>query len=271
MKKPTNYKNSFDGLMSMINCLRGDNGCAWDRDQTRFSIKSHITGELYELLDALTNDDADEIIEELGDVIFHIAFLIHLCKEDKLFDERTVFNRLINKLTHRHPHVFGDEKISDLKEAEEVWNRQKQVEKDYSGMSPLDKIPKDLPSIPHALAIQKEVARDGFDWEEIQSVVDKVHEELDEFIESKSPLEKELEMGDILFSLVNLSRWLKIDADSALRQSNSRFRKRYQTMKGLSSKQGTPFESLKIKEKEMLWQKAKTILQNPDNSKHSTP
>ena len=261
MDKNAQYPSTFDGLLHLARDLRGPDGCPWDREQTRDSMKRYIQEECYELLEAIDEGVAAKIAEELGDVLFHMAFQVNLGVEDDAFAEEQVFGTLIEKLVRRHPHVFGDAEASDARAIESSWHVIKRAEKEMAGTkaSTMDGVPGALPALSHAHAIQERAARAGFDWEQADAVLEKVGEELAELQAADSADEREAEFGDLLFSIVNAGRWMDLDAESALRKADARFRGRYHAMERLSGERGVTFERLTPDEKEALWQEAKAV------------
>lgn len=256
MSNPT-YPSSFGGLMELVTHLRGPDGCPWDREQTRASMRSNVREECHELLDAIDEDDAVKLVEELGDVLFHVAFQMRLGVESGEFNERDVFVGVIGKLVRRHPHVFADADVADSDEVLSQWHAIKRQERSDEGASALDGVPASLPALAHAQALQERAARVGFDWDDLSGVVRKVAEEVDELQRAETGAEREAELGDLLFSLVNVCRWLQTDAESALRASASRFHRRFQVMERISGDRGLTFETLPLDDKEALWQEAK--------------
>ena len=265
MAREETYPSTFDGLLNLVRRLRSTTGCPWDREQTPQSMKRYILEECYELLEAIDEGDASKLAGELGDVLFHMAFQVQLGKEEGALTEEMVFQAVINKLTRRHPHVFGKTQVSDAREVEYNWHVIKRGEQADGESSILGGVPRAMPALSYAQAIQERAARAGFDWEDVQGVIQKVREELDEFQMAPSPGEREEELGDILFSLVNVGRWLKADTEAALHRTGKRFRRRFTLMEKLSRERGVAFESLPLAEKEALWQEAKGIETTPSN------
>ena len=259
MEGTRRYASTFDGLLELVAHLRGSEGCPWDREQTRGSMKRFLLEECYELLEAIDGGEAGRLAEELGDVLFNLAFQVHLGKEEGTLSQEKVFAAVIEKLVRRHPHVFGDVRADSAREVEERWDELKRAERGHIEASILDGVPKELPALAHAQSLQERAARAGFDWEDAQGVVDKVGEEVLELQRAESAEERESELGDILFSMVNLGRWLAIDTEGALRKADARFRKRYALMEKLSKERGTSFEAMDMDEKEALWQEAKRL------------
>ena len=222
-------------------------------------MRRYILEECYELLEAIDQGDPSKLVDELGDVLFHMAFQIHLGIEERALTAEQVFEHVNEKLARRHPHVFGDDVATDPHEVESRWHTLKRREQSDAETSITDGVPKEMPALAYAQAIQERAARAGFDWEEVQGVVQKVDEELHELEAATSDAEREAELGDLLFSLVNLGRWLGIDAEGALRGAGARFRKRFSLMEKLSVQRRVSFDGLTLAEKEALWQEAKSL------------
>ena len=250
-------KPSFAGLISLVDKLRGPTGCPWDAEQDMESLVPLFLDECYELVDAMEVGDNEDLIEEIGDVLFHIAFQISLGKSDGRFNENTVCIRTSEKYKRRHPHVFGDGKADSIEEVEMHWERIKREEKVISNQSELDGIPKSLPALSYALAIQKRASKTGFDWTSATELRAKVWEEINEIDAAESLDEKREELGDLLFTIVNECRWMKIDPEQALRQSNRKFFGRLKGMERICKEENMDFSSLKPTEKDLLWDRAK--------------
>jgi tetrapyrrole methylase family protein/MazG family protein len=248
---------SFQTLIDIIERLRAPDGCPWDREQTHASLKRNLLEECYEALEAIDNDDPDQLSEELGDILVQVAFHSQIAGEAQRFSVEDVLTKVNQKLIRRHPHVFGDSVASDAREVERNWEKLKEQERGRK--SPVEGIPKDLPALTYAQLMQDRAAREGFDWEDISGVLDKVVEEVNEVKNASTDEERAKEMGDVLLAIVNLTRWMGIQAEDALRQSNARFRKRYIRMESLASDRGLDFRDLPLMEKEKLWQEAKRI------------
>ena len=251
------YPSSFEGLMALVAYLRGPDGCPWDSEQTRASMRNYVREESHELLDAIDEDDAAKVAEELGDVLFHAAFQIKLGTESGEFGEEAVFGAVIEKLVRRHPHVFGGVDLRGPADVLPQWYDIKRQERSDRGGSVLDGVPKSLPALAHAQTVQDRASRVGFDWDDLDGVLRKVKEEVDELREADSPARIKAEIGDLLFSLVNVCRWLETDAESALRESSVRFQRRFEHMERASAERGVDFAALTLAEKEALWQEAK--------------
>jgi MazG family protein len=268
MSNQARYPSAYEGLLQILERLRGPDGCPWDREQTRESLKSQLLEECYELIEAIEHGDAQELVEELGDVLLNVAFQVQIGQENGEFTSEQVFQALIEKLVRRHPHVFGDDPLLsplargttgglDARQVEANWEALRRKEK--QGASILDGVPRQMPALAYAQSVQVRAARTGFDWDDFQGVLGKVVEELKELEDTESDAEREQELGDLLFSLVNAARWLGLDAEGALRQANSRFYRRFATMEKLSHERGLSFSDLPLAEKEALWQEAKRL------------
>ena len=260
METTSGYPGTFDGLLGLVKHLRSPSGCPWDREQTSASMKRYLLEECYELLEAIDEDDRNKLVDELGDVLFHLAFQVHLGVEEGTVAVDQVFRAVIEKLTRRHPHVFGNAKASDAREVESSWHDIKRREQKAPEASVLDGLPVELPALSYAQSVQERAARAGFDWDDIQGVLRKVVEELEELENAESPAEREAELGDVLFSIVNVARWLGGDAEGALRGTNARFRRRFGLMEKLSRERGVEFGSLNMAQKEALWKETKPLV-----------
>ena len=260
MRNREHYPSTYDGLLQLLERLRGSDGCPWDREQTHSSMRRLFLEECYELIEAIEQDDAQKMVEELGDVLFHVMFQIQISKEADEFTQEQVFDTLIEKLVHRHPHVFGDVQVADAREVKANWDAIKRKEKSGTDASILDGVPRQMPALSYAQSVQERASRAGFDWEDLRGVQAKLSEELAEMQESGSRSEWESELGDLLFSLVNLSRWMGADSEGALRQTNARFYRRFAAMEKLSRERGLAFPELSLDEKEALWQEAKGLV-----------
>ncbi len=253
----SSFPSSFEGIQRLVARLRSPDGCPWDREQSADSLKHLFLEECYELVEAIEEGDVEKIAEELGDVLFHGASQIQIAEEQGDFSGADVFREVIEKLVRRHPHVFGDAVVEDAEEAVPRWDQIKRQEMAGTDRSILDGVPKAMPAMGYAQAVQGRAARMGFDWDDYAGVLDKVVEELRELEEVESDDAREMELGDLLFSVVNASRWLGIEAETALRRANRRFYSRFTAMERLARSRGVDFELLSIDAKEDLWQEAK--------------
>jgi tetrapyrrole methylase family protein/MazG family protein len=246
---------SFEALRAIMARLRGPGGCPWDQEQTHASLRRSLLEECYEALDALDRGDPLALREELGDILVQVAFHCQIAAEKGEFTDAELFRQVIEKLVRRHPHVFGDAQVRDAREVEEQWEAIKQVER--QGRSLLDGVPQATPALTYAQAISHRAARSGFEWKDLAGVMAKVREELAELEEAQGLKEQEHELGDLLFTLVNVARWLGLDAESALRTANQRFYRRFTAMEEASRRQGASFTELPMDAKEALWEDAK--------------
>ncbi len=250
-----NNPATFDALFDIVERLRSPGGCPWDIEQTHASLKRNLLEECHEVLEAIDANDATKLSEELGDILVQVAFHVQMARESGKFRLQDVLDKANQKLIRRHPHVFGDVRVSDAREVERNWEALKQRE--GARRSPVEGIPGELPALAHAQLMQDRVSRVGFEWDDVSGVLDKVVEEVDELRAAAGQEERTREMGDLLFTIVNLARWQGIHAEDALRQANARFRTRYLTMEDLASGRGLDFPQLPLEEKEGLWQEAK--------------
>jgi MazG family protein len=262
----------FEKLVEIMATLRGPNGCPWDKQQDFNSLKPMLVEEVYEVLEAIDNQDFDGLAEELGDLLLHVIFHAQLGKEAGQFDITTVIEKISEKLVRRHPHVFGSESASTPEEVIKNWESIKAQEKaeKLKNRTPeqrslLEGIPSKLPAIHEAHQISSRAARVGFDWPDIEGIFDKLQEEVHELKEvisaggddtQRERLEDEI--GDMLFVMVNIARYLKIDSESALKRANRKFKARFRYMEGELAKLGKSLEETSLEEMEVLWQKAKS-------------
>ncbi len=251
----------FRTLVDIVARLRAPGGCPWDREQTHASLKRNLLEECYEALEAIDSGDGRSLSEELGDLLVQVAFHADIAGEAGEFDLADMLSEANRKLVRRHPHVFGAERVADAREVERNWDRIKEAERREAGIkkSPADGIPKTLPALTFAQLIQDRVGRAGFEWEEMSGVLDKLAEEVEELRQASTAEQVTHELGDLLFVMVNLSRWLGIHAEDALRQANLRFQTRYTRMEQLAESRGLDFAQLPLVEKEELWQEAKRL------------
>ncbi|MCD6267609.1 MAG: nucleoside triphosphate pyrophosphohydrolase [Thermotogaceae bacterium] len=247
---------SFEKLVNIMKRLRGPGGCDWDRAQTHESLKPYIIEEAYELLNAIESGDTEELKEELGDVLLQVVFHSQIASERGAFDISDVVETLCEKLIRRHPHVFGKSGGYSYKQWEDIKAR----EKSKKSVSRIGDLNPALPALSMARRIQENASAVGFDWENIEEVFEKVLEELEELKRSLSNGDKKRiseELGDLLFSIVNLSRFLNVDPESALRKATERFWRRFRRMEEMIEKDGLKFEDLSIEELDRYWEKVK--------------
>ena len=246
-------------LIAIMAALRSENGCPWDKEQTRESLKPFIVEEAYEVLEAIDEKKPEAIKEELGDLLFQVVFQCQIAKEREEFDMSDVIDKIGKKMVARHPHVFGD---ADYKTSAEVlvhWEKQKKRE-GKQRESVLDGIPKELPSLLRAHRLQDRASRVGFDWEKVEDVLPKLDEELAEFREAlkrKRTEEIEDELGDIFFVLVNISRFVGINPEDALRKTISKFISRFRYVEMTAADRGKTLSDMTLAEMDELWDEAK--------------
>jgi tetrapyrrole methylase family protein/MazG family protein len=254
-------KDNLPDLIALMATLRGPEGCPWDRKQTTESLKPFLVEECYEVLDALDDGSPEKIKEELGDLLFQIVFHARIAEEQGHFSMHDVIAANIEKMTRRHPHVFGDARLSTDREVLANWEEIKKKEKGYEQRkSILEGIPRHLPSLLRAHNIQERAARVGFDWSRIDDALPKLDEEIAEFKESLkqedvSGIEEEL--GDIFFMLVNISRFLGVNPENALRKTISKFIQRFRFIEESAVADGISLNDMTLDEMEALWRKSK--------------
>jgi len=241
----------FSKLIELMDTLRSDQGCPWDKKQTIGAFKTFLLEEVYELIDSIEQSNYTDIKEELGDLLFHIVFIAQICKEGGFFDITEVVKGVYTKMYHRHPHVFGD--MPHDTPIELKWEELKRNEKD--GYSPLQHIPKIMPALLRAYIITKRAAKVGFDWPKLEDVHEKMREEIDELRQAEQSGNNELireEIGDLLFTIVNISRFHNIDPEDALRATSSKFVNRFSYIE-----KNTDLSSATLEIMDILWNEVK--------------
>ena len=257
MSLPENL-SQFDTLVNIVAKLRAPDGCPWDREQTHSSLRGNLLEECYEVLEALDEGDAEKLGCELGDLLMQVVLHAQIASEAGEFELGDVIKSINTKLIYRHPHVFGSLKVKGAKEVLVNWEALKKGERE-SGASMLDNVPGQMPALSYSQEIQDRVARVGFDWEDVDGVIDKLAEEVGEFKRADSQERKEQEFGDLLFTLANIARRLGIDLEAALRQANQRFYRRFSRMEELCRQRGLNFGELSFDEQNALWEEAKKV------------
>ena len=262
--KDLNNKKDFNDLLEIVEILRGENGCPWDREQTHKSLEKALVEESYEVIDAIDRDDDDGLIEELGDVLLQVVFHASIGKEDGYFDINEIIAGICNKMISRHPHVFGD--IHNINTSNDVltkWDELKKQEKGYDTLSEEMKgVTKGLPSLLRAHKIQNKAKKAGFDFEDINSVIDKLKEEIQEVIDvynTKNMDKIKDEVGDLLFSCVNVARFLDIDEELALNSTIDKFIKRFSYIEKNIKDKGLNFQGVNLDEMNKLWEESKKL------------
>jgi MazG family protein len=253
----------FQRLVEIMARLRGPDGCPWDREQTFDTIKPYTLEETYEVLDAIDHREWQELAEELGDFMLQAVFYAQMAAEQQLFRIDDALDAINEKLVRRHPHVFGEGSAETASDVLRIWGDAKAAEKKDKGKKDqtlLGGVPRALPALVEAQQIAFRAAGVGFDWENPEQVIEKLHEELAEFDEARrksSQDELEDELGDMLFVLVNLARFVKVDPEQALRRTNRKFRERFGHIEQKLAEQGKSLRDANIEEMEALWQEAK--------------
>ncbi len=246
---------AFGRLLDIMDELR--EGCPWDKKQTMESLRHLTIEETYELADAILEKDTEEIKKEIGDLMLHMVFYAKIGSETNDFDIADVLNSICQKLIDRHPHIYGDVKVADEEEVKQNWEKLKLKE---GKKSVLEGVPKSLPALVKATRIQDKAKGVGFDWEKPEQVWEKVQEELQEFKEASDSLDKEAmesEFGDVLFSLINYSRFIDIDPEMALERTNKKFIHRFQYLESKANEMDKPLSEMTLAEMDVFWNEAK--------------
>lgn len=247
---------SFNDLVEVMRILRGDKGCPWDKEQTHESIKKYLVEETYEVLDAIDEKNMHKLCEELGDLLLQVTFHARMAEEKGFFDINDVIKGIIEKMIRRHPHVFGSETLNTSHQVLVKWEEIKDVEQDKP--RPILDVPKNFPALYRAKKLQQKAARVGFDWPDITGAWDKVSEELRELkdAEAKGVGIKE-ELGDVLFAIVNVARFLDIDAEEALQDTNKKFIKRFSYIEEKAKNDNVELKELTLEDMDKYWNEAK--------------
>lgn len=258
---------TYDGLFELVSRLRGENGCPWDREQTPESIHPYLIEEAYELREAIESQDPTAICEELGDVLFHVFFLARVFEESNAFTMKDVLRGITEKMIRRHPHVFASATVSNADEVRSQWRRIKaeegKQEDTGTDASLLDRVPRDLPVLMRAYRLGQEAAKVGFDWPDCSGVVAKVKEELGELEAVLTPgpdgheVEVMEEFGDLIFSMVNLARLIKVHPETALWRATAKFVDRFQFVEERLRKAGRSPAAASLAEMDEIWEESK--------------
>ncbi|HVI48476.1 MAG TPA: nucleoside triphosphate pyrophosphohydrolase [Chitinophaga sp.] len=246
---------TFNRLLDIMDDLREK--CPWDRKQTIQTLRQLTIEETYELADAITDEDWKSIKEELGDIMLHMVFYAKIASERQQFDINDVINGVCEKLIHRHPHIYGDVKVENEEDVKQNWEKLKLKE---GKKSVLSGVPVSLPALVKAMRLQEKAKQTGFEWDTTTQVWDKVKEEvneLEEVVQNGNQDDIEAEFGDVMFSLVNYSRFLNIHAENALERTNKKFQRRFQQMEALALEQGRQLNDMSLTEMDTLWNKVK--------------
>jgi tetrapyrrole methylase family protein/MazG family protein len=248
--------NSFDTLVEIIARLRAPDGCPWDKEQTHKTLRENLLSETYEVLEALDKGEAAELCEELGDLLLQIVLHAQIAKDDKEFEIGDVIKSISTKIIRRHPHIFGTTKVNNADDVMHNWEVLKKQERE-AGKSMLEGVPKEMPALAYAYEISRRAVRVGFEWENLQGVIDKIQEEAREIKAAKNQAEKTDEIGDMLFTLVNFARWQGVDPEAALREANQKFYRRFSKLEEMARERGRELQKLTLKEWDDLWEEAK--------------
>ncbi len=248
-------------LIDIMEELRSESGCPWDREQTHESLKKYLIEETYEFLEVIDMMDKRRMCEELGDVLLQVVFHAQIAKENKDFDMTDVIDRICNKLIYRHPHVFGDVSADTSKEVLKNWEELKKKEKGIEDQtSVLKDVPKNLPALMRSYKVQQKAAQVGFDWDNTKDVFAKIREEIDELeqaVKNKDQVNMDEELGDVLFSIVNLSRFVKVHPELSLTQATEKFIKRFEYIENKAVQLGKNLNEMTLSEMDELWEQAK--------------
>lgn len=257
-EKP-NYK--FEDLLEIMKMLRAPGGCPWDREQTHKSIRQNFIEETYEVIEAIDTEDRDLLKEELGDVLLQVVFHAEMESEKNSFNIDDVCDGICKKLIVRHPHVFGDVTADTSEKVLSNWDKIKMQTKSQKTQSDaMDSVSKALPALMRSTKIQQKAAKVGFDWEDVSGALDKITEEVAELKEAIAENDKDHqaeELGDVLFSVVNVSRFLKIDSEEALYKSCDKFSERFRKVESLAQKRNIDMKTATIRELDSLWDEVK--------------
>lgn len=251
---------TYDDLYKVVSRLRAPDGCPWDRKQTLDSMKDFLLEEAYETVTAVQDHDTAGIVEELGDVFLILAMMVKILEEDNQANPAEIFNGIGSKLIRRHPHVFGDEEIHDAESVKARWDQIKETVEGREKKKGVHAVPPSLPPLERSYKIQRRAAKSGFDWEDHQGPLEKVREEMaeiEEEISSSDQKKLESELGDLLFSVVNLARKLKVDPMAALHGTNEKFLRRYSQVEEEMERAGEAMDQSKLELMDRYWNQAK--------------
>jgi len=257
--KEVKILKKFDDLLRIVAQLRNPNGgCPWDLKQTHKSLIANFIEEVYETIEAIENENYENLKEELGDILLHIVMQAQIAKEENRFDIEDVIENISTKLVERHPHVFGNLIVKDEKEVMDNWENIKLKEKERTSV--LEGVPHSMPALIVASRIQEKAASIGFDWDDVSYAIDKLYEEILEFkeaLDKKDMLEMEKEIGDMFFSVVNIARKLNIDSESALRLTIKKFENRFKKVEKYFNENKIDMKKVKLEKLDEVWDKAK--------------
>jgi tetrapyrrole methylase family protein/MazG family protein len=259
---PLAVGTSFEAFQEIIAHLRAPDGCPWDREQTHQTLRKHLLEESYETLAAMDDDDPDKMREEFGDLLLQVVLNAQIGYEHGEFTITNVLKGIYDKIIRRHPHVFGEVQVEGVGQVLSNWESIKKEERRKKGdgeKSLLDGLPAALPALTQAQEYQERAARVGFDWPEIDGVLEKVKEEIEEVRQAANPEELASELGDLFFALVNLARWKHIDSEAALREASLKFKKRFGYVEKCAHEMGRPMKGMSLQELDDLWNESKAL------------
>ncbi len=252
---------SFESFAEIVGHLRAPDGCPWDKEQTHQTLRKHLLEESYETISAMDNNSVPEMREEFGDLLLQIVLNAQIGSETREFNSTQIIKHIYDKIVRRHPHVFGDLKLDGVDDVLQNWEKLKEKErgkkKEDKGI--LDGVPISLPALSQAQEYQDRAARVGFDWKEIDGVLDKIKEEIEEIKKAESDFELASEIGDLFFVLVNFARWKSVDAESALRNANMKFKKRFAHVEKRAKEQNKNLSDMSLQEMDSFWNEAKVL------------
>ena len=257
---PESVHPKLEELIAVLERLRAPGGCAWDREQTHESLVQYLLEETYELMDAIETGNDAELMEELGDVLYQVVFHSDIAAEQGRFTLEDVAAHMTAKMIGRHPHVFGDVVADDVDQVMRNWETIKAGEREERGKThegAFGGVARALPALPASREIQERASSLGWDWDAIDGVWEKVGEELEELRAADGHDARLHELGDVLFALVNLGRWMKLDPEEALRTANHRWVERYRRVEALAAERGVDLDGLSLAEKDLLWDEVK--------------
>jgi len=248
--------DKFETFRKIVERLRGEDGCPWDRRQTHESLKKYLVEESYEVLEAIEHNDMPALGEELGDLWLQIMLHSQIAREAGEFSLEDVLRSINTKMINRHPHVFDGKEVADAEEVSINWQEIKEREKD-GGQSLLAGIPNSLPALAYSQTVGRRVADIGFDWEKPEDIIDKLVEEIEELKNAATPEERDHEFGDVLLVLTSVARRMDVDLESALRLANARFTRRFQYIERVCRERGLDLRGMKLSEMDAIWDEAK--------------
>lgn len=264
VQKNTVYaKDKYDinDLLKIMHILRSPGGCPWDGEQTHSSIRNNLLEEAYEAVDAIDNQDMQALREELGDVLLQVVFHCEMASENGSFDFDQVTDEICRKLILRHPHIFSDVKVSSTDEVLENWDKIKRQEKSQKTYTDtLQSVPKSFPALMRAQKVQKRAAAAGFDWDSVDGALQKIQEELQELknaIDSGIHSDVQEELGDLVFSIVNVARFVKVDSEQSLQMATEKFINRFKQVEQTALKRGIDIDKASLAELDAIWDEIK--------------